>query len=217
MQTNNQTKPARERALKQMSGANVRAEEQTNAKTQASRDKHQAKQTERTSKGAKQTFRIAGKQAGKGAGQQGVNASGSWRVGFRGGCVTGVGVVPRLSSPTHQPPFAPFALPTAPRAFVLPAAPQGRLSPQSWARQRPRADLNRDRWIQSPECWPLHHEARCQHHQPCAHGLGTEPARSFLPDQVCDHWAQAFTFFFFLEFSLALSLSFAHSLSGQLD
>ena len=22
---------------------------------------------------------------------------------------------------------------------------------------RPRADLNRDRWIQSPECWPLHH------------------------------------------------------------
>ena len=24
---------------------------------------------------------------------------------------------------------------------------------------RPRADLNRDRWIQSPECWPLHHEA----------------------------------------------------------
>ena len=26
--------------------------------------------------------------------------------------------------------------------------------------QRPRADLNRDRWIQSPECYPLHHEAR---------------------------------------------------------
>ena len=25
--------------------------------------------------------------------------------------------------------------------------------------KRPRADLNRDRWIQSPECWPLHHEA----------------------------------------------------------
>ena len=24
---------------------------------------------------------------------------------------------------------------------------------------RPRADLNRDRWIQGPECWPLHHEA----------------------------------------------------------
>ena len=23
---------------------------------------------------------------------------------------------------------------------------------------RPRADLNRDRWIQGPECWPLHHE-----------------------------------------------------------
>ena len=26
--------------------------------------------------------------------------------------------------------------------------------------QRPRADLNRDRWIQSPECEPLHHETR---------------------------------------------------------
>ena len=26
-------------------------------------------------------------------------------------------------------------------------------------RLRPRADLNRDRWIQGPECWPLHHEA----------------------------------------------------------
>ena len=25
--------------------------------------------------------------------------------------------------------------------------------------KRPRADLNRDRWIQSPECYPLHHEA----------------------------------------------------------
>ena len=26
------------------------------------------------------------------------------------------------------------------------------------ARPRSRADLNRDRWIQGPECWPLHHE-----------------------------------------------------------
>ena len=27
--------------------------------------------------------------------------------------------------------------------------------------KRPRADLNRDRWIQGPNCYPLHHEAGC--------------------------------------------------------
>ena len=25
------------------------------------------------------------------------------------------------------------------------------------SKTRSHADLNRDRWIQSPECWPLHH------------------------------------------------------------
>ena len=28
---------------------------------------------------------------------------------------------------------------------------------------RSRADLSRDRWIQSPECWPLHHETNWTH------------------------------------------------------
>ena len=28
---------------------------------------------------------------------------------------------------------------------------------------RSRADLSRDRWIQSPECWPLHHETTWTH------------------------------------------------------
>ena len=35
----------------------------------------------------------------------------------------------------------------------------GRLRIKKQQGIRPRADLNRDRWIQSPECWPLHHEA----------------------------------------------------------
>ena len=29
------------------------------------------------------------------------------------------------------------------------------------AQARSYADLNRDRWIQSPECWPLHHRTDC--------------------------------------------------------
>ena len=47
---------------------------------------------------------------------------------------------------------------------------------EALSNSRPRADLNCDRWIQSPECQPVHHEAICG--RSLAHGLRTHNASS---------------------------------------
>ena len=47
----------------------------------------------------------------------------------------------------------------SPLLCMAPSISCAQASVSSASNMRPRADLNRDCWIQGPECWPLHHEA----------------------------------------------------------
>ena len=69
---------------------------------------------------------------------------------------------------------------------------------------RSHADLNRDRWIQSPECWPLHHRTAACHvqshirecHAPCERRRALrQMRRPSMENAICLAQGRRATFF----------------------
>ena len=88
--------------------------------------------------------------------------------------------------PALPPPFSPFVC-CALSNRMMEQLCSDALAPM--LRNRPHADVNRDRWIQGPDCQPLHHEAGqtpiILHEQP--HDIGCDAILKFAKHTQPQH------------------------------